>query len=263
MNRLEAQLRLQPEAVGDVLDHGHGELWGAVPVTHQRRRELGPHQVTVLVAVALLHPCQVAAPLDDLAIGLPHACGVVRVDEVRHGQPAELLDRVAEHGREGLVGLDDLPVEVGDADPDRGIGEDRAEPGLADQQRLLGLAPGLGLGPADGLLLVQDPAPGGIDVAVEQGTQHERGGVLGVRQTVRPGEGGQVAGQGGRGGRDHDLGDQPLPDHAPTHAAGGLEIGRLGRDGAGQLVGCGAQQDPEFARRHRQVDSARQSLGPG
>jgi hypothetical protein len=132
-----------------------------VVVADQRHREIGPDDAAVLAVVALLHPYGVAPALDQLLVELPHAGRVVLVEQGRHVDLPHLGHRIAEQVGEGLVDLDDLPVDAGDADADRRAGEHRPEACLAVAQRLLDRVAGRPRRAADPLLLGERPVAQG------------------------------------------------------------------------------------------------------
>ena len=188
VQRLEAQPLLEFVPLGDVLDHRDGEPGPAVVVPDQRDGQVRPDHAAVLAVVALLHPGRVVLALDQLLVELPHPGGVVGVEQRRHVDLAQLLDRVAEHVGERLVDVDDPAVHAGDADPDRGAGEDRPEPCLAVAQRLLDLVARLPGRPGDPLLLAEGAVAQRAGEPGGQPALHRRDPVGEVRRPVAGGQ---------------------------------------------------------------------------
>jgi hypothetical protein len=139
VQRLVAQPLLQLVPVGDVLDHRDGVRGGAVGVAQQRDRHVGPDDLAVLAVVRLLHAEVVAVAADEVGVQVAVALQVGGVEEVGLPQPEQLVHRVAEQPGHRGVGLDDVPVEVTDADGHRGALEQRPEPRLTRPQLVLDL----------------------------------------------------------------------------------------------------------------------------
>jgi hypothetical protein len=158
VQRLVPQAALQQVTLTDVLEHRHHVAPDAGFVADERHGEVGPDDLAVLAEVPLLHAEVVDLALHELPVDLPHVGSVVRMDEVRGGADHQLVHCVPEHVGQRLVDVENLAVEVGQADADRGVGEDGTEPRLAGPQRQLGVLLRDQHRLPDGLLLVQGAA---------------------------------------------------------------------------------------------------------
>ena len=109
--QLGARLVERRVAVADVLHEAHALHGRAALVADQEDAELGPHHLAVLAHVALVDA--VARHLArEHAAGEPEVgVHVVGMGDVREGELAQLVGRVAREAAEGLVGL--AQAEVG------------------------------------------------------------------------------------------------------------------------------------------------------
>ncbi len=203
MGGLEAQPLLQPVAVGDVLQHRHLVLRPLLLVPDQGHREVGPDHLAVVPVVRLVELEVVPLAGDQLAVGVPDAGGVLRVDQVVHPPAGQVLRPRAEQLQQRRVDLQDPALQVADPDADRGALEQCPEPRLGGVQRPLRALPGGVRRQPDALLLAQrllaqrhrpagregpgqGRAPGPVQgLPLEQGDhpgQHPGVGVAGVHQ---------------------------------------------------------------------------------
>lgn len=162
---LVPQAQMEQAPFGGVLHEGQLVLGVAVGVPEERDGEVGPQNRSVTPVVRLLDAVVLALAPDQLLVQLPDVRPVLRVHPLADVPAAHLALHPAEHAGEGLVDLQDVAVEVGDADADRRPVEDRAEAALGGVQGDLGGAAGGERGAGDGLLLGAGPLAQGLRVA--------------------------------------------------------------------------------------------------
>jgi hypothetical protein len=263
VQRLLAQPLLQLVPGGDVLDHRHRVDRRADGVADQRDGQAGPHDVPVAVPVAQLHPGVGPLAGDDVPVQGPYPGCVLGVHQVGHPEPAQLVDRVAQHGGERGVRVHDAATHVGDADADRGAGEDRAEAGLTGLQRARHLPADVHLGLPHHLLLVEDPGPHPHQVAVGQRGLHGSGGGGRVGDAGRRRQLRQVPAQDGHGDRERIRVDQVGVDQTGPDPAGRIEIGDARRHRVDEPAGGPHQELDELVPGQRNVGRAGELVGPG
>ena len=214
--------------------------------------------------VALLHPGVRPLAGDDVPVQGAHPGCVLGMHQVGHPDPAQLVDRVAQHRGERRVRVHDAAPHVGDADADRGAGEDRAEAGLAGPQRARHLPADVHLGLPHHLLLVQDPGPHPRQVAVDQRGLHGAGraragrpapAAAASRGRCRP-TAATVAGSAS--GSIRSASTSP----APTRRAVSRSVAARGHR-VEQPPGGPHQQLAQLVPGHRDVGRAGQLVGPG
>ncbi len=150
---LVAQPQIQQPPLGGVLHQRKLVLGTPFGVPQQRNGEVGPQDGAVVAVVRLLDPVVVAFAAYQLVVVLPHLRRVLGVDPLVHLVAADVVLETAEHLGEGVVDLQDVAVQVGDADADGRVLEDRAEACLGGVQGLFGVRAGGQRRAGDGLLL--------------------------------------------------------------------------------------------------------------
>ncbi|GAB3656795.1 hypothetical protein GCM10027596_11430 [Nocardioides korecus] len=98
-------------------------------VADQADREVDPDHVAVAVEVALAQPVAGDQPLGELLEQLQVPGQVLGVRDLLEGQGHQLVGRVAEHGREGLVDAAEAALQRDQGDP-YGRVVDREAPAL-------------------------------------------------------------------------------------------------------------------------------------
>ena len=162
---------LQLAALPQIVDLHQDAEGLPLPVPHQRSRHADRDEIVLPMEAAGVDLISPAAAGTELLELLEHGGAVLRVRDIRKGLGGQLVLGVAEHGAEGLVGVQDVPVQGGQAQPHPGVVENKAEPVLARRQllgprghqllhlgkgRLLEVDVGAGADPADDVpLLVQ------------------------------------------------------------------------------------------------------------
>lgn len=159
MGGLVAQPEVEQPALGGVLHEGELVLRNPVGVTQQGDRQVGPQDRTVRTVEGLFEVKVLAVAAHELVVERPGLGCVVGVGPLLDPAPAHRPVGEAEHAQQRSVDLEDVAVQVGDADPYGRALEDRPEARLGRVQRLRHDALRLQRGLRDGLLLGQRPLP--------------------------------------------------------------------------------------------------------
>ncbi len=249
---LVAQAQMEQAPLGGVLQEGQLVLGAAVGVPEERDGEVGPQNRSVTPVVRFFHPVVLPLAADQLLVQPPDVRPVLRVDPLADLAAAQPALHPAEHAGEGLVDLQEVAVEVGDADADGGPVEDRAEAALGGVQGDLGGGAGGERGAGDGLLLGEGPLAQGL-------------GVAGGHAVLEPGAAGpELFGRQVRlrTAVEHQVRVDDAEAAAERVRVGAVcgDQGRAGALGRGGVEGPGVQGVVQGAGRRQQVHL---ELGPG
>ncbi len=219
---LVAQAQVQQSTFGGVLHQRQLVLRLPVGVAQQRHRQIGPEHGAVVPVVRLLDAVALALATHQLAVHPPDVRGVVGVSPLADVAAADVSLQAAEHLQQGVVDLQDVPVEVGDADPHGRALEDRPEALLARVQGLLRVGARGQRRARDGLLL-------------PEGALAQRAGVSRRDGVLEPGAAGAVL-----------LGALHAGAFGSVRTAVEHQVRLDHAEGAGQGLGVGAVHGDEF-----------------
>lgn len=142
MGGLVAQAQVEQPPLGGVLQQGELVLRPALRVPQQGHREVRPQDGAVVAVVRLLDAVVLALAAYQFLVVLPDVRRVLGVHPLVHLVAADMVLQTAEHPGQGVVDLQDVAVEIRDADADGGVLEHGAEACLGGVQRLFGVRAG-------------------------------------------------------------------------------------------------------------------------